>query len=59
MTKNGLFVLGGPGWTEKTMVEARVRKISGEFPVTVGGRRPSDACFSHTYACVREVLCSN
>ena len=28
----------GPSMTEKTVVEARARKISGEFPVTVGGR---------------------
>ena len=38
----------GPSMTEKTVVEARARKISGEFPVTVGGRGPSDACFSRT-----------
>ena len=28
----------GPSMTEKTVVEARARKISGEFPVTVGGQ---------------------
>ena len=28
----------GPSMTEKTAVEARARKISGEFPVTMGGR---------------------
>ena len=38
----------GPSMTEKTVVEARARKISGEFPVTVGGPGPSDARFSHT-----------
>ena len=38
----------GSSMTEKTMVEARGRKISGEFPVTVGGRGPSGARFSHT-----------
>ena len=31
----------------------------GEFPVTVGGRGPSDVCFSHTYARVCEALGSN
>ena len=46
----------GPSMTEKTMAEARARKISGEFPVTVGGRGPSDARFSHTYARVCEAL---
>ena len=38
----------GLSMTEKTVVEARARKISWEFPVTVGGRGPSDARFSHT-----------
>ena len=46
----------GPSMTEKTVVEARARKISGEFPVTVGGRGPSDAHFSRTYARVCEAL---
>ena len=36
----------GPSMTEKTMVEARARKILGEFLVIVGGRGPSDARFS-------------
>ena len=49
----------GPSTTEKTVVEAGARKISGEFPVTVGGRGPSDACLSHTYARVCEALRSN
>ena len=31
----------------------------GESPVTVGGRGPSDACFSRTYARVCEALGSN
>ena len=31
----------------------------GEFPVTVGGRRPSDAHSSRTYAHVCEALRSN
>ena len=69
MTENGLFVLGGPEtqlhdilWAVhdgENRVEARARKISGEFPVTVGGRGPSDACFSCTYARVCEALRSN
>ena len=49
----------GPSMTEKTMVEARARKISGEFPVTVGGRGPSDVRFSCKYARVCEALGSN
>ena len=69
MTENGFFVLGGPEmqlhdilWAVhdgKNMVEARARKISGEFPVTVGGRGPSDARFSRTYTRVCETLGSN
>ena len=61
MTENGLFVLGGPEtqlhdilWVVhdgKKMVEAR--GDFGEFPVTVGGRGPSDACFSRTRMRVR------
>ena len=31
----------------------------GEFPVTMGGRGPSDTRFSHTYARVCKALCSN
>ena len=31
----------------------------GEFPVTVGGRGPSDAHFSRTYVCVCKALHSN
>ena len=38
----------GPSMMEKTVVEATAWKISGEFPVTVGGRGPSDARFSRT-----------
>ena len=49
----------GPSMTEKTVVEARARKISGEFPVMVGGRGLSDVRFSHTYARVCEALGSN
>ena len=50
------MTLFGPSMTEKIVVEASARKISGEFPVTVGGRGPSDARFSHTYARVYEAL---
>ena len=46
----------GPSMTKKTMVEARARKISGVFPVTVAARGPSDACFSRIYARVCEAL---
>ena len=49
----------GPSMTEKAVVEARARKISGEFPIMVGGWGPSDEHFSHTYARVCEVLRSN
>ena len=49
----------GPSMMEKTVVEARARKISREFPVTVGGLVPSDARFSRTYARVCEALGSN
>ena len=49
----------GPSMTEKTVVEARARKISGEFSVAVGGRGPSDARFSRTYVRVCEALRSN
>ena len=49
----------GPSMTEKTVVEAIARKISGEFLVTVGGWGPSDARFSHTYVRVCEALGSN
>ena len=49
----------GPSMTEKTVVEARARKISGEFPVTVGGQGPRDGRFSRAYARVCEALHSN
>ena len=48
----------GPSMTEKTVVEARARKISREFPVTVGGRGPSDARFSHTHTHLGARHCS-
>ena len=58
MTENGLFVLGGPEtrlhdilWTihdGKNHGTSEGEKNFGEFPVTVGGRGPSDARFSRT-----------
>ena len=58
MTENGLFVLGGPEtqlhdilWVvhdEKNHGRSKGEENIGEFPVTVGGRVPSDARFSHT-----------
>ena len=65
MTENGLFVLGGPETQLHDILWAvHDRKNRGrsegeenikEFPVTVGGRGPSDACFSRTrmHVCVR------
>ena len=39
---------------EKTVVEARARKISGEFPITVGGRgRAMRVSLIRTHVCVR------
>ena len=58
MTENGLFVLGGPEtqlhhilWAVhdgKNRGRSEGSENFGEFPVTVGGRGPSDARFSHT-----------
>ena len=69
MTENGLFVLGGPEtqlhdilWAVhdgKNRGRSEGEENFGEFPVTVGGRGPSDARFSHTYARVCEALGSN
>ena len=69
MTENGLFVLDGPEtqlhdilWAvhdEKKRGRSEGEENIGEFPVTAGGRGPSDACFSRTYACVCEALGSN
>ena len=66
MTENGLFVLGGPEaqlrdilWAVhdgKNRGRSKGEENFEEFPVTVGGRGPSDARFSRTYACVCEVL---
>ena len=68
MTENGLFVLGGPEtqrhdilWaahdTKKHYTSEGEENI-GEFPVTVGGRGPSDARFSRTLmrVCARRRL---
>ena len=69
MTENGLFVLGGLEmqlhdilWAvhdKKNRGRSEGAENIGEPPVTVGGRGPSDACFSRTYARVCESLCSN
>ena len=58
MTENGLFVLGGPEtqlhdilWAVhdgKNRGRSEGEENIREFPVTVGGRGPSDARFSHT-----------
>ena len=58
MTENGLFVLGGSEtqlhdilWAVhdgKNRARSEGEENFGEFPVTVGGRGLSDACFSHT-----------
>ena len=58
MTENGLFVLGGPETQMHDILWAvhdgknRGRREGeenfGVLPVMVGGRGPSDACFSRT-----------
>ena len=58
MTTNGLFVLGGPETQLHDILSAihdgkncgrsEGEENIGEFPVMVGGRGPSDACFSRT-----------
>ena len=58
ITKNGLFILGGPEmqlhdilWAVhdgKNRGRSEGEKNFGEFPVTVGGRGLSDARFSRT-----------
>ena len=65
MTENGLFVLGRPETQLHDILwavhdgENRGRSEGeenfGEFPVTMGGRGPSDARFSrtHTRVCAR------
>ena len=69
MTKNGLFVLGGPETQLHDILWAvhdgkNHGRSEGEenievFPVTMGGQDASDARFSHTYARVCEALHSN
>ena len=57
MTENGLFVLGGLQlhdilWTVhdgKNRGRSEGEENFRELPVTVGGRGPSDARFSHTH----------
>ena len=58
MTKNWFFVLGGPEtqlhdilWAVhdgKNHGRSEGEENIREFPVTVGGRGPSDVCFSRT-----------
>ena len=58
MTENGLFVLGRPEtqlhdilWAvndRKNRGRSEGEENIGEFPITVGGRGPSDARFSRT-----------
>ena len=62
MTENGLFVLGGPETQLHDILwvvhdgenhgRSEGKENIGEFPVTVGGRGPSDARFSRTRTCV-------
>ena len=68
MTENGIFVLGRPEMQLHDILGHHDRKNRGrsegeenigEFPVTKGGRGPSDARFSRTYARVCEALRSN
>ena len=67
MTENGLIVLGGPEtqlhdilWAVhdgKNHGRSEGEEISGEFPVTVGGRGAERCAFlSYTYARVCEAL---
>ena len=69
MTENGLFILGGPEmqlhdilWAVhdgKNRGRSEGEENFREFPVTVGGRGPSDTRFSRTYARVCKALGSN
>ena len=69
MTENGLFILGGPEtqlhdilWAVhdgKNRGRSEGEENIREFTVTVGGRGPSDARFSRTYARVCKALGSN
>ena len=46
----------GPSMTEKNHGRSEGEENFGELPVTVGGRGPSDARLSRTYARVCEAL---
>ncbi len=46
----------GPSMTEKNRGRSKGEENIGVSPVTVGGRGPSDAHFSDTYAHVCEAL---
>ena len=69
MTENGLFVQGGPETQlhdilyvvhdGKNRGRSEGEENIGEFPDTVGGRGPSDARFSRTYARGCEALRPN
>ena len=67
MTENGIFVVGRPEtqlhdtlWVVgKKCGRSEGEENFREFPITVGGRGPSYACFSRTYARVCEALGSN
>ena len=64
MTENGVFVLGGPKtqmhdilWAVhdgKNHGSGKGEENFGEFPVTVGGQGPCDACLS----CTRTRVCA-
>ena len=45
----------GPSMTEKNHGRNEGEENFGELPVTVGGQGPSDACFSRTRMCKREM----
>ena len=69
MTENGISILGRPNtqlhdilWAVhdgKNHGRSEGEENIREFPVTVGGRGPSGARFSRTYARVCEALRSN
>ena len=69
MAENGLFILGGPEmqlhdilWAVhdgKNRGRSEGEENIGVFPVTMGGRGPSNAHFCRTYARVHEALGSN
>ena len=69
MIEKWIFVLGGPVtqlhdilWAVhdgKNHGRSEGEENIGEFPVMVGGRGPSDARLSYTYARVGEALHSN